>query len=160
VNDESDAALGADGDALDADDDAAIRALIDAQTAAWNAGDGRGYAADFAPSGTFVNVVGQRHVGREAFAQRHVEILRGFFRGSVLVPDVRRLRRLADGAALAEIDVDVRGAPAMPPGVAAFHGVLRTRLLQVYARRDGRWWIEAHHNVDLKPAAFPVTAGA
>ena len=27
---------------------------------------------------------------------------------------------------------------------------MRTQLLEVFARRDGRWRVEAYHNVDVK----------
>jgi hypothetical protein len=28
---------------------------------------------------------------------------------------------------------------------------LRAQDASVFVRRDGRWWIEAYHNVDVKP---------
>ena len=31
-------------------------------------------------------------------------------------------------------------------------GVMRTQLLEVFVKRNGRWVIEAYHNVDTKPA--------
>jgi len=30
-------------------------------------------------------------------------------------------------------------------------GVVKTQLMEVFARREGRWRIEAYHNVDVKP---------
>ena len=30
-------------------------------------------------------------------------------------------------------------------------GVVRTQLMEVFVRRSGRWWVEAYHNVDVKP---------
>ena len=39
----------------------------------------------------------------------------------------------------------------MPAGIAVpADGVVRTQLMEVFARRDGQWWIEAYHNVDVK----------
>ena len=35
----------------------------------------------------------------------------------------------------------------MPPD-----GVIKTQLMEVFVRRDQRWWIEAYHNVDVKQA--------
>jgi len=44
----------------------------------------------------------------------------------------------------------------MPPGIVVPpDGVVKTQLMEVFARRDGQWWIEAYHNVDLKVAAKP-----
>ena len=42
---------------------------------------------------------------------------------------------------------------AMPAGIGVPpDGVIRTQLMEVFVRRNGRWWIEAYHNVDVKPA--------
>jgi hypothetical protein len=46
--------------------------------------------------------------------------------------------------------------PATSPGTATdSKGRLRTRLMQVVARRDGEWKVVAYHNVDVKPG-IPV----
>ena len=40
----------------------------------------------------------------------------------------------------------------MPGGIAVPpDGVIKTQLMEVFVRRDGVWWIEAYHNVDVKP---------
>jgi hypothetical protein len=40
----------------------------------------------------------------------------------------------------------------MPGGVVAPpNGMLRTPLMQVFVRRDEQWWMEAFHNVEVKP---------
>ena len=31
-------------------------------------------------------------------------------------------------------------------------GIVRTQLMEVFVRREGRWMIEAYHNVDVKTA--------
>jgi hypothetical protein len=28
--------------------------------------------------------------------------------------------------------------------------VVKTQLMEVFVRREGRWWVEAYHNVDVK----------
>ena len=105
--------------------EAAIRQIIAEQVAAWNSGDAPGYARHFAEHGSFTNVLGTTVFGHMEFEQRHVRIFSTFFKGSVL-----------DG---------------MPPAVAvSSDGCLQTRLMQVFVARAGRWWIEAHHNVDVK----------
>ena len=54
---------------------------------------------------------------------------------------------------MVDIDNEVRGVKAMPAGIAVPpDGVIRTQLMEVFVRRNGRWWVEAYHNVDLKPA--------
>jgi len=58
--------------------------------------------------------------------------------------------------AIVDIDNEVRGVKALPAGIPVpADGVLKTQLMEVFARRNGAWWVEAYHNVDLKSAAAP-----
>jgi hypothetical protein len=44
----------------------------------------------------------------------------------------------------------------MPAGIVVPpDGVVKTQLMEVFVRRNGEWWIEAYHNVDVKPGAKP-----
>jgi len=53
--------------------------------------------------------------------------------------------------AIVDIDNEVHGVKSMPAGIAVPpDGIVRTQLMEVFARRDGRWWVEAYHNVDVK----------
>ncbi|NJO13430.1 MAG: SgcJ/EcaC family oxidoreductase [Gammaproteobacteria bacterium] len=131
--------------------EAQIRRIVEDQSAAWNAGDARRYASHFAKDGSFTNVYGMTMYGHAEFEKRHTEIFATFFRGSTLEAIIRRIHPLTSNVVLADIEATVTGAGRMPPGVAVTPaGVLHTRLLQVFVERDGRWWIEAHHNVDVK----------
>jgi hypothetical protein len=54
--------------------------------------------------------------------------------------------------AVVDIDNELRGVRTLPGGTAVPpDGVMRTQLMQVFVRRAGQWWVEAYHNVDLKP---------
>jgi uncharacterized protein (TIGR02246 family) len=131
--------------------EAAIRQIVAEQAAAWNSGDGRGYAKHFAEHGSFTNVLGTTVFGHLEFEQRHVGILATFFKGSVLEEKIRRIQFVGPDVAIVDIDVVVRGVHGMPPAVSVSpEGVLQTRLMQVFVARAGLWWIEAHHNVDVK----------
>ncbi len=135
-------------------DEAAIRKIVGEQVAAWNAGDGAAYSVHFAPEGSFTNIFGMVLYGHAEFEKRHVQIFKTFFKGTGRSMDVRRMRFVTRDVAIVNIDTEVRGVKAMPPGVSLpADGVLRTRLQQVLVKRNGKWWIEAYHNVDLKPAA-------
>jgi hypothetical protein len=58
--------------------------------------------------------------------------------------------------ALVDIDNEVHGVRSLPGGIAVPpDGVVKTQLMEVFVRRGGRWWIEAYHNVDIKPSAQP-----
>jgi len=132
-------------------DDAAIRAILAAQQEAWNRGDGQAFAACFAEDGDFTNIRGESMHGREAYALRHEQIFRGFFRGSTLAMQVAGLRFLGRDVAIVQVDVQLDTPNGLPPGVrAGSDGLLRTRLLDVFAKEAGDWRLVASQNVDLK----------
>lgn len=140
----------------DAGAEAAIRAIVAEQEAAWNAGDGQAFARHIAPDVSFTNLFGMVMYGAPAFTKRHMEILGSFYKGTTKQHAVRRIRFVTSDVAIVDIDNQVRGVTAMPPGIAVpADGIVRTQLMQVFVRRDGRWTVEAYHNVDVKPAAEP-----
>ena len=65
------------------------------------------------------------------------------------------LRQLYGFSHLNPIDIDnqVRGVKAMPKGITfPPNGIIKTQLMEIFVRRDGKSWIVACHNVDVKPA--------
>ena len=139
--------------AQDASAEAAIRAIVAEQAAAWNAGDGEAYARDLAPDASFTNLFGMVMYGKPAFTKRHREILATFYKGTTKHHTIRRIRFIAPDVAIVDIDNEVRGVKSMPGGIAVPpDGVIKTQLMEVFVRRDQRWWIEAYHNVDVKQA--------
>lgn len=139
--------------AVSSDDADALHALVQAQADAWNRGDADAFAAAFAEDGGFTNIRGDTFRGRAAYAQRHDEIFKGFFRDSRVTMRVDELRMVGPDVAIALISTEVLSPNGLPPGVCAHpDGLLRTRLLDVFARHDGAWRIAASHNVDVKPA--------
>jgi uncharacterized protein (TIGR02246 family) len=129
-------------------DDAAIRELLRELTDAWDRGDANAYSARFRADGTFTNVNGTFHVGRDEFEQRHNEVFRGFFKGTTLTLSPKFVRLVEPGVALADIDVGIFGCPTSPPGVKrGADGALRTCLLMVLVNETGLWRIAAYHNV-------------
>lgn len=130
----------------------AIRDIVAAQAQAWNAGDGVAYGRHVAPEASFTNIFGMVMYGSEAFVARHRQILATFFKGTTKRHDIRRIRFVTPDVAIVDIDNELRGIEAMPPGLPGPpDGVLKTQLMQVFVRRDGQWWVEAYHNVDTKP---------
>jgi uncharacterized protein (TIGR02246 family) len=137
----------------DAASEAAIRAIVARQAVAWNAGSGEAYAEHLSPDVSFTNLFGMVMYGKAAFARRHAEILATFYKGTTKHHAVRRIRFVTADVALVDIDKAVRGVKAMPAGIAVpADGVVKTQLLEVFVRRGGQWWVDAYHNVDVKPA--------
>ena len=139
--------------AQDAQAEAAIRAIVAEQASAWNRGDGEGYARQVAPEVSFTNLFGMVIYGKGPFTQRHSEILATFYKGTTKHHAIRRIRFLTPDVAVVDIDNEVRGVKSMPGGIAVpADGVIRTQLMEVFVRRQQQWWVEAYHNVDVKPA--------
>ncbi|HZP04624.1 MAG TPA: SgcJ/EcaC family oxidoreductase [Terracidiphilus sp.] len=134
-------------------DEAAIRGILDEEIATWNRGDAEGYAKHFAANGTFTNIRGLFYTGRQEYRDRHEVIFKGPFHGTKLELRVVSLRFPTPDVAICETLTWVSGfASGAPPFLHLdAKGRLRTRLLQVMARRDGDWQIIVYHNVDVKP---------
>ena len=133
--------------------EAQIRAIVGAQAAAWTAGDGSAFVKDIAPDVSFTNLFGMVMYGAPAFAERHRQILSTFYKGTTKHHEVRRIRFVTPDVAIVDIDNEIRGVKTMPAGITVPpDGIVRTQLMEVFVRRDGRWWVEAYHNVDTKPA--------
>ncbi len=146
--------VGASARAADAEAEVAIRAIVAEQAAAWNAGDGAEYARHVSSDVSFTNLFGMVMYGASAFTTRHSAILATFYKGTTKHHSIRRMRFITPEVAIVDIDNEVRGVKAMPPGIAVpADGVVKTQLMEVFVRRDGAWWVEAYHNVDLKPPA-------
>jgi uncharacterized protein (TIGR02246 family) len=145
---------GAAAPAHDAAAENGIREIVAAQAKAWNAGDGKGYSAHVGPDVSFTNLFGMVMYGRDAFERRHAEILATFYKGTIKSYVIRKIRFVTADVAIVDIDNEVRNVRSLPQGLAVpADGILRTQLMQIFVRRDNRWWVEAYHNVDLKAAA-------
>jgi uncharacterized protein (TIGR02246 family) len=145
-----------DASAQDEASEAAIRSIIADQVVAWDAGDGPRYAKHVAPDVSFTNLFGMVMYGAPAFEARHSQILSTFYKGTTKKHVVRRIRFVTSDVAIVDIDNEVHGVKTMPAGIVApADGVIKTQLMEVFVRRKGEWWIEAYHNVDLKPSGKP-----
>ena len=135
-------------------DEAAIRGILQEEVTAWNKGDAQTYSKHFAADGTFTNILGMFFTGHQAFLDRHEEIFKGVFRGTVLRQDVVSLKFVRPDTAVVETLTWISGfSPSgSPPGTHTdAKGRLRTRLLQVMVKDPDGWKIAVYHNVDVKP---------
>jgi uncharacterized protein (TIGR02246 family) len=138
--------------ALNSDDEQHCQRMLEAQERAWNAGDGSAWSADFSEDADFVNILGQLFEGRAAIAERHRQVLAGPFSGSQCVIKVRRIGALTANVLVIETVHEVRGFPALPPGVRATSvGLLQTRMKYLAVRRNDRWQFVAAQNTAISP---------
>jgi len=137
------------------DEEAAIRALIDSEAAAWNHGDAEGYAAHFRTDGTFTNVLGITYCGKDTFETRHAEIFAGIYNGSIAKMTIKRIYFVRPDVAIVDIAAELTGCKTLPPGIHAPDGIVRGSLLQVLVKEKDEWTIAAYHNIDVKPLPPP-----
>jgi len=131
--------------------EASIRAIVADQVTAWDAGDGTRFCQSAAPDISAVNTSGTDMSGKLIFCQRQLQILSDFFKGTTKRQVIRRLRFITDDVAVVDIDNEIHGLKTTPSGAALSpDGVSRTRLMEVFVRRDGNWFVEAFYNVDVR----------
>jgi len=134
-----------------ATDEAEIRAIVEAQVAAWNAGDAVAFSKSFAENGSFTNIRGTVFYGHKAFEDRHREIFTGFFKGSKLAMSITRIRFVRPDVAIVDLATELSNLTGAPPGVRPnAAGRILTRLQQVFVKDNGVWRVESYHNVDVK----------
>jgi uncharacterized protein (TIGR02246 family) len=142
------------------DHEAEITAVLETLPVAWNARDASMWVANFAPSSDFTNILGMHFEDRAANEARHAVLFETIFSDSQLEAEVLEVRVLGGDAAVAEVAFRLIGYERLPPGVIETEpGELRTRLITVLERRDGRWQIVAAQNTAVLPAAVAPPAG-
>jgi uncharacterized protein (DUF1684 family) len=70
------------GSSVSATDEAAVRAIIDRQTDAWNKHDMAAFVADTMPDVDWINVVGMHWKSRETVLNAHAFLHKGMFANS------------------------------------------------------------------------------
>ena len=133
---------------LEGSDRAAIDAIVASLEAAWNAGDGVGFAAPFAADADFVTIRAEHLRGLEAIGAGHAAIFRTIYAGSVNRYEIESARRLGPDVAL----VHVRSTLNAPTGSLA--GTHWACFSLVMTREGSGWKIASLHNT-LSPAEAP-----
>jgi uncharacterized protein (TIGR02246 family) len=134
-----------------------IHTLLEAQIAAWNAGDAEGWCKDFTEDSEFVNIIGAHFENRDANLRRHADLFATIFKGSRLDVREMKIRVLGDFTATADLVLDLTGFSKLPPGIRPSIGndVLRTRMHYVLVRDGTCWWIVFSQNSAVMPLPPP-----
>jgi uncharacterized protein (TIGR02246 family) len=129
-------------------EEAAIRQLLDELCAAWNRADAEAFGARYRDDGTFTNVFGSLHFGKDEFVRRHEDVFRGFLAGTSIEMTARKVRFVRPDVVVADVDMAYSGFKAMPAGVQpASDGLVHSSLLMVLVKDAAGWWIAAYHNI-------------
>lgn len=123
-----------------ASDEEAIRALVSAREAAWNAGDTVAYAQLLAEDADILSASGRSARGREAVLKLFAEQHANAFAGVRTHTSVSHVRMLAAGIALADVDYRLEGGKV---------DAIRKGVMAMVLRKDlaGRWRIAAIRSI-------------
>jgi uncharacterized protein (TIGR02246 family) len=129
-------------DAAMADDDAAIRAELDAFEAAWNRGDAAAAASFFTEDGVRMGAFGDVQHGRAELEAAYEDLLHGAMAGATVRQGPPTVRMLTPGLAVVQGSMEIVPAGDGP--------VMRGHVVQIMTKVNGRWLVlEAH------PKLFP-----
>ncbi len=144
-------------------DTAAVTAVLDRLTAAWNAGDGAAYGAEFTADATYITYVGTLYVGGTEIGSAHQALFESFLKGTRLASEIVGIRFTGADSALVVTRGDVhKGRPGKL-------GKIQTYTL--VRRAGGDWKVAAFQNTKHKalmeaisfkaqPATKPATRPA
>lgn len=130
-----------------------ISGIISAMQKAWDAADVAGYSASMADDVRFLTVTGDVLVNKSEFDQRHVELFRKYFKGSHQSAKVRETFFVRPRVAICDVDVEITGYKAVPPGVSVKPGQpLRMRTRYVLTL-DSKWAIRSGQSTEIRGTA-------
>ncbi len=132
----------------------AIMTLIEAEDAAWKAGDAEAFCAAATPDVVFTNIVGMFSVGHAPMVAQHAHIFSTIYQGSTLKQTITNIALVRPDVAIVDTLTELSGFKRLPPGSEAIDGVLKTRLEQVMVMDAGRWRVASFHNVTVNPSAM------
>ncbi|WP_375380063.1 SgcJ/EcaC family oxidoreductase [uncultured Sphingomonas sp.] len=129
-------------------DHTAIQAILDSQTAAWDAHDMTAFVADMAPDVDWINVVGMHWHGREAVLRAHTAFHKmPMFAHSSMIPGPVEMRGVAPGVILVVDHTRLEGMGPTPGG--GTYPTTGSIMTLVFIRQGGRWWIAHGHNTNV-----------
>jgi uncharacterized protein (TIGR02246 family) len=132
--------------ALNAADEAAIRATVTAVPEALNHKDMKAYADLFFDDADWINVVGMHWRGKAAIVKAHTIYLKTLFSKGGMSTAELSVRAVAPDVAIAVVTEKDNGG-VLPDGSSAPPGL--GRLTYVLAKRGGKWKIVHGHNTGI-----------
>ena len=124
-----------------ASDEAAVRAIVQSVQDAWNAHDGKAFAAPFADDADYVIINGMKIKGREAIERGHAAIFTTVYKDSHNVAAVRSVRFLRPDVAVVHVEWNMEVRPGGEKG--------RAMSTMVMTREGDGWSIAAFQNTSV-----------
>jgi uncharacterized protein (TIGR02246 family) len=133
-------------------DKAAIRAILDRQTDAWNRHDMEAFVADTMPDVDWINIVGMHWTGREAVLKAHTVLHKGIFANSrLLQPEITMMREIAPNVVVETHVNRIEGAAAQSSGAA--YPDSGNLITMVFVKTQAGWRIAHAHNTTIDERA-------
>jgi uncharacterized protein (TIGR02246 family) len=129
-------------------DEAAIRAVLDRQTDAWNKHDMEAFVADTMPDVDWINVVGMHWKGRETVMKAHAVLHKGMFANSrMLTPEITMMREIAPNVVVETHVNRIEGAAVQSSGAA--YPDSGNLISMVFVKTQAGWRIAHAHNTTI-----------
>ncbi len=140
-----------------ADADEEVQRILAAQVAAWNAGDAKALAQDFARDGEMVNLLGTHCQGRDDIERRHAQLFATLFKGSRLELLKSHVRSASRASVVVETEHLLIGFKSLPPDFPAVDTKdgLRTTLKYVFIREHEKWKVISARFTSANGVALP-----
>jgi uncharacterized protein (TIGR02246 family) len=136
------------GSSVSAADEAAIRAIIDRQTDAWNKHEMAAFVAEAMPDVDWINVVGMHWKGRETVMKAHAVLHKGMFANSRMqTPEITMMREIAPNVIVETHINRIEGVGALPSGAA--YPTNGNLLTLVFVKTQAGWRIAHAHNTTI-----------
>jgi uncharacterized protein (TIGR02246 family) len=126
-------------------DEAAIRQVVKQVEDAWNAHDGKAFAAPFAADADYVVVNGNYIKGRDAIEAGHTQIFTTIYKNSHNVGTVKSIRFLRPDVAIVHVEWNLEFSMG---GETKKSHAMNTMIM---AKEGGKWSIAAFHNTPVQP---------
>ncbi len=118
----------------------AVRQVAEEVGEAWARLDAKAMGAHYTEDADYVNIMGLVLEGRKAIEVRHAEIFTTVLRGSHASFEVRSVRMLAPGVALADVNGAVMDIKTPPTGLTLdADGAVRSRIKHILIKKEGAW---------------------
>lgn len=126
-------------------DEAAIRQIVKNVESAWNAHDGKMFAAPFATDADYVVVNGMYIKGRDAIEKGHIGIFTTIYKDSRNAATVKSVRFLRPDVAVAHVEWNLEFKAGGETKKA------RAMNTMIMTKDNGKWSISAFHNTPIQP---------
>jgi len=134
-------------------EETAVIAIAQSFIGAWNRHDMDAFAAIFSSDADFVNVVGQRWIGRDAIREAHAANHATIFKSSQLSMQEVSVRFLKSDVAVLRCITKLSGQVDRSGQIMP---VRYTMLTFVLIKAGGKWSIDVAQNTDINTAISPI----